>query len=84
MMENYPITLVSDEAGDLFALYKCVNMVSTYNSVILDGDKDGEKIASGHLRCDQTRFVENMTKHIYRSNNYIPMLTKSQNILYCI
>ena len=65
MMENHPITLVSDEAGVFFALYKCVNMVSTYNSIILDGDKNEEIIASGHLRCDQTRFVENMTKHIY-------------------
>ena len=64
-MENYPILLVSDEAVKFFALYKCVNMVSVYNSTTLDGNKTAEIIASGHLRCDQTRFVENMTKHIY-------------------
>jgi len=64
-MENYPILLVSDRNEEFFALYKCVNMVSTYNSTILDGQKNEEIIASGHLRCDQTRFIENMTKHIY-------------------
>lgn len=64
-MENHPITLVSDEAEEFFALYKCVNMVSTHNSNVLDGRNNEEVIASGHLRCDQTRFVENMTKHIY-------------------
>ena len=64
-MENHPITLVSDEAEEFFALYKCVNMVSTYISNVLDGESNEELIASGHLRCDQTRFVENMTKHIY-------------------
>lgn len=62
---HHMLNLVSDD-NDFFALYKCVNMVSTYNSTCLDVVAPVDEIkASNHLRCQQTHFVQNMTKHVY-------------------
>jgi len=64
-MANHPLLLVGDECSEFFSLFKCVNMVSTYSSTSLESPGNAETIASGHLRCQQTQFVENMSRHIY-------------------